>query len=126
MHPYVIERERNRSTSPARPRGRQSNHAADVLDTNPRQIQARLKALQRRVRHPPSISLGWRGIMTITVIGSATSGTSTPTIAVRAALRRWQGRMTRLFDPYRPELHYMRGPGPKWRAKHGSAAWRGE
>jgi hypothetical protein len=19
--------------------------------------------------------------------------------------------------PYRPELHYMRGPGPKWRAK---------
>jgi hypothetical protein len=19
---------------------------------------------------------------------------------------------------YRPELHYMRGPGPKWRAKH--------
>lgn len=23
-----------------------------------------------------------------------------------------------LFDPYRPELHYMRGPGPKWRAKH--------
>ena len=23
-----------------------------------------------------------------------------------------------LFDHYRPELHYMRGPGPKWRAKH--------
>ena len=22
------------------------------------------------------------------------------------------------FDPYRPELHYMRGPGPKWREKH--------
>ena len=21
-------------------------------------------------------------------------------------------------DPYRPERHYMRGPGPKWRAKH--------
>ena len=26
-----------------------------------------------------------------------------------------------LFDPYRPERHYMRGPGPAWRAKHGSA-----
>jgi hypothetical protein len=27
--------------------------------------------------------------------------------------------MTRgLFDPYRPEEHYMRGPGPKWREKH--------
>ena len=21
-------------------------------------------------------------------------------------------------DSYRPQLHYMRGPGPKWRAKH--------
>jgi hypothetical protein len=29
-----------------------------------------------------------------------------------------------LFDPYRPELHYMRGPGPKWRAKHGSPQQR--
>jgi hypothetical protein len=26
-----------------------------------------------------------------------------------------------LFDPYRPERHYMRGPGPKWHAKHGQA-----
>jgi len=26
--------------------------------------------------------------------------------------------MKDLFDPYRPELHYMRGPGPKWREKH--------
>jgi len=24
-----------------------------------------------------------------------------------------------LFDSYHPELHYMRGPGPKWREKHG-------
>jgi hypothetical protein len=23
-----------------------------------------------------------------------------------------------LSDHYRPELHYMRGPGPKWREKH--------
>ena len=26
-----------------------------------------------------------------------------------------------LFDPYQPELHYMRGPGPKWHAKHDPA-----
>ena len=24
-----------------------------------------------------------------------------------------------LFDHYRPERHSMRGPGPRWRAKHG-------
>ena len=29
-----------------------------------------------------------------------------------------------LFDPYRPELHYMRGPGPKWRAKQAPAPAR--
>jgi hypothetical protein len=29
-----------------------------------------------------------------------------------------------LFDPYRPELHYMRGPGPKWREKHQTVAER--
>jgi len=23
-----------------------------------------------------------------------------------------------MFGSYRPELHYMRGPGPKWREKH--------
>ena len=23
-----------------------------------------------------------------------------------------------LKDSYRPELHYMRGPGPKWRERH--------
>jgi hypothetical protein len=25
-----------------------------------------------------------------------------------------------ISDPYRPELHYMRGPGPKWHARHGA------
>ncbi len=30
--------------------------------------------------------------------------------------------LTRAFDPYRPELHYMRGPGPKWHAKHNPAS----
>ena len=26
--------------------------------------------------------------------------------------------IVRTCDPYHPELNYMRGPGPKWRAKH--------
>ncbi len=26
-----------------------------------------------------------------------------------------------LVDPYRPEEHYMRGPGPAWHAKHDQA-----
>ena len=28
------------------------------------------------------------------------------------------------FDPYRPELHYMRGPGPACRAKQAAALHR--
>jgi hypothetical protein len=30
----------------------------------------------------------------------------------------WQHFFAKAFHPYRPELHYMRGPGPAWRAKH--------
>ncbi len=32
---------------------------------------------------------------------------------------RWREFMKNLLDPYHPERHYMRGPGPKWREKHG-------
>jgi hypothetical protein len=32
--------------------------------------------------------------------------------------RRWRRLAASLQDPYRPDLHYMRGPGPKWREKH--------
>jgi hypothetical protein len=34
----------------------------------------------------------------------------------------WRAFFARAFDPYRPELHYMRGPGPAWRAKYGADA----
>jgi hypothetical protein len=34
----------------------------------------------------------------------------------------WRQFFAKAFDPYRPELHYMRGPGPAWHAKHGTAA----
>jgi hypothetical protein len=27
-----------------------------------------------------------------------------------------------LLDPYRPERHYMRGPGPRWHATHSRRA----
>jgi hypothetical protein len=30
----------------------------------------------------------------------------------------WGQFVARAFHPYHPELHYMRGPGPAWRAKH--------
>ena len=34
----------------------------------------------------------------------------------------WLQFFARAFDPYRPELHYMRGPGPAWRAKQTAAS----
>jgi hypothetical protein len=36
--------------------------------------------------------------------------------------RRFAAIIQDLFDPYRPELYYMRGPGPRWREKHRVAA----
>ena len=34
-----------------------------------------------------------------------------------AIMTRWQRLFQTVSNPYRPELHYMRGPGPKWHAK---------
>jgi hypothetical protein len=35
-----------------------------------------------------------------------------------------QTAMADQADRYRPEAHYMRGPGPKWRAKHAQVSIR--
>lgn len=35
-----------------------------------------------------------------------------------AAISAWRTLLPKHPRPYRPELHYMRGAGPKWRAKH--------
>jgi hypothetical protein len=37
---------------------------------------------------------------------------------VSVTVQRWRHLAASLSDPYRPELHYMRGPGPKWREKY--------
>src|SRR6478752_5688042 len=37
----------------------------------------------------------------------------------------WYGLIQIARNPYRPELHYMRGPGPKWYAKHQGRAENG-
>ena len=46
-------------------------------------------------------------------------------LAMQLLLRRlietaieWNRRFDVARNPYRPEQHYMRGPGPKWHAKH--------
>ena len=35
---------------------------------------------------------------------------------------KWHTLIRIAGDSYRPELHYMRGPGPKWHAKHQQGA----
>jgi hypothetical protein len=49
-------------------------------------------------------------------------GTHHPASGLDAVARRWRRLRSTVFDPYRPELHYMRGPGPKWRGKHAPGA----
>ena len=51
----------------------------------------------------------------------ATSTKTAPGFA-RTVKVMWRTLMKDVADPYRPELHYMRGPGPKWREKHGMIA----
>ncbi len=45
-------------------------------------------------------------------------GRSGPLAEIRAF---WRQFFTRAFDPYRPELYYMRGPGPACRAKRAAS-----
>ena len=48
-----------------------------------------------------------------------TTRTDRPVASLRATvLQMLRDTLRDLSDPYRPERHYMRGPGPKWRAKH--------
>ena len=39
-------------------------------------------------------------------------------IGVAETIKLWLSLWRHCFDSYRPELHYMRGPGPRWREKH--------
>ena len=47
--------------------------------------------------------------------------THPPSYGINPGRWRWRRLTVSLFDPYRPELHYMRGPGPKWQQKHAQA-----
>lgn len=40
------------------------------------------------------------------------------TAAVPLVAGLWRELQRGLFDSYRPERHYMRGPGPRWRERH--------
>ena len=46
---------------------------------------------------------------------SRRDGRANPFVEIRSY---WRQFFARAFTPYRPELHYMRGPGPAWHAKH--------
>jgi hypothetical protein len=37
---------------------------------------------------------------------------------INVVMTSWNKLIGSARDTYRPELHYMRGPGPKWHAKH--------
>jgi len=51
----------------------------------------------------------------------ATQGTSTRRRRrMNIVMTSWDKLIKSVRDNYRPELHYMRGPGPKFHAKHRS------
>jgi hypothetical protein len=37
-------------------------------------------------------------------------------------VKRWRKLLRNFLSPYQPELHYMRGPGPRWLEKHGAVS----
>jgi len=56
----------------------------------------------------------------LAISGSAAAFLPPPLALLKPALWAFWHELTRdMGGPYRPERHYMRGPGPKWRARHG-------
>jgi ABC-type lipoprotein release transport system permease subunit len=56
----------------------------------------------------------------LAISGSAIALLPRPFAVIGSLFSGFWREMTRdIVRPYRPELHYMRGPGPAWRAKHG-------
>jgi len=54
-----------------------------------------------------------------TPVSSEAAGQRRPAGWIGEVREFWSQFFVQAFSPYRPELHYMRGPGPAWRAKHG-------
>jgi hypothetical protein len=50
-----------------------------------------------------------------------TTGRDRPSVTATLTML-WRTFCRDAFGSYRPELHYMRGPGPAWRAKHAGGA----
>jgi hypothetical protein len=57
----------------------------------------------------------WEFVAAITVAGAR---------LMSAAQGVWASIMAEPAERYRPESHYMRGPGPKWRAKYAQISGR--
>lgn len=56
----------------------------------------------------------------VAISGPAIAWLPRPFVLLKPALIAFWQEMTRdMGGPYRPERHYMRGPGPKYRAKYG-------
>lgn len=54
------------------------------------------------------------------ILGSAETARWRPFAAIGNTLAAFWQELTRdIANPYRPEKHYMRGPGPAWQAKYG-------
>jgi hypothetical protein len=81
-----------------------------------------LKVFRPGLAHSPLINLGWRSIMKIIAIEAVTFNELGLPVVFQMMIRHCQKQMTRLFHPYQPWRHYMRGPGPKCREKQGLTA----
>jgi hypothetical protein len=69
----------------------------------------------------PAIQVGMRTMTrAIAVLSGSTAYLPRPIANIGHAIAALWREITRdAVRPYRPEQHYMRGPGPAWRAKHG-------
>jgi hypothetical protein len=61
-------------------------------------------------------------LITTSVLPSSNLRTVFSAAGLMPLVNIWRRLRREAFDSYRPELHYMRGPGPRWREKHAHVA----
>jgi hypothetical protein len=99
-------------------RGSRPRHADFTLQTPELDDRSFRNAEGRAMYDSKKLDLLRRDRKTVSVVAAPTPWA--PTGGIVAG---WWRRFAKDFaKPYRPELHYMRGPGPKWREKHGPNA----
>src|SRR5262249_32269321 len=97
-----------------------SDESAPDFNEFRRNVPEPIRAMSRPMEKSSKLAQHAKGLKESAMAGSrkTTSQTNNRGGGLAREFANFLRAIKALADPYRPELHYMRGPGPKYHAKH--------